>query len=658
MTSLQAARLALATAAIAAGFGFLSPELAKKSLFIIVFYHWSVPIALGLVTLTLIIAATSSNDLRQRRFWIWNIVSLIPFLIGNVFETIAWINGQSTIVAWTDGFFYLSYAILIFRQLLMVYQDYKAIGLAQSLLDYSLVVIAGALVIWFLLRPDISTELRFFTDSEQFALLSFAILDVVIGFLFLSMVFKTGDDVKIDYRIYAPIFIGWIMIVMSDLLWHVATLQREPFESATDFLLFYVGLALFAVSADKFIRSPSPRPLSFKQREYLNSASSIFIYLVIYLTLLIFGRNGVIKPANYPLLVFLGLAILGILFRQMIGARRHARLTMDLAIQSAENRVLRWAQSSELARSANSGIQIDWQAEGETVNWLPAERQLEWLRIVDTHDTVRRVAFLQSHFEDIRSRLSRAITDGWFEPFFQPVVGINDGKVRSFEVLARCQHPISGMLGPRGFISLIEGMGLSAALVLNLIHKTFSDPEILTVRRKAGFRVRFAFNLTADDLSNGGLAGTVSEYFRQLNFDGRELSFELTERSVFHPTPSTESAMNGLRARGVSLYIDDFGTGFSSLSYLNNLKVDGLKIDQSFVRVLNSKATGREIVESILDIAKRLNLNVVAEGVEEASEEVVLRDAGCRFAQGYLYSPAVPAKDVPRLISRLGLFGD
>ena len=286
---------------------------------------WSEPLTHLLLVVAAVLAALRSLDRAQRRFWVWTAATLSLFLAGNVFETLAWIEGTSAILSWDDGYFYGAYVLMIGYQWRVLASEARSLGFTRMLVDYTTTILAGALVIWFLLKGDVSDHLHVFTPAERVGLISFATLDVLVAFTFFTMLFKTTDDAPVDHRVYALACIGWALYLAADLLWHSNTLRGDPGYSTSVAMLTNAGRFLQCAAVWWFIRSPAAVPLSPAARESLSAASSFATYVLVYLTLLVFGRNGAVQTSDYPLLMFLGLAILGIMFRQFYASREIRR---------------------------------------------------------------------------------------------------------------------------------------------------------------------------------------------------------------------------------------------------------------------------------------------------------------------------------------------
>lgn len=230
--------------------------------------------------------------------------------------------------------------------------------------------------------------------------------------------------------------------------------------------------------------------------------------------------------------------------------------------------------------------------------------------------------------------LMQSIRDRHFKVLFQPIFD-QRCQVHSLEALSRWQHPSLGTIGPDVFLDLAERYRQMNTLSDELIGLAMMAYHDLY---RAGQAFRLSLNLPPSKLSDPHL---VSDLLRQLDTHGipaDRLTIELTERSVLRPHANVSTNLDGLRACGIAISLDDFGTGYSSLSLLSSLKPDEVKIDKSFVMAMQRDAVARQIVSMIADMAPRLGMRVVAEGVEDSDTLAQLRELGICFFQGFLFS--------------------
>ncbi|EOF4702245.1 MAG: EAL domain-containing protein [Klebsiella huaxiensis] len=227
-----------------------------------------------------------------------------------------------------------------------------------------------------------------------------------------------------------------------------------------------------------------------------------------------------------------------------------------------------------------------------------------------------------------------ALHSNAIQVYYQPIISLQSGKVVGAEALARWQQPDGSFLSPDIFIPLAEQTGLITRLTEDIVRKIFADLGPWLRQRPD---IHIAINLSVDDLRSPKLPQLLREQLLIWNIHAQQIILEITERGFVDPQ-ITLPVIAGYRKAGHRISIDDFGTGYSSLSYLQKLDVDTLKIDKSFVDTLEYKP----LTPHIIEMAKALNLATVAEGVETESQRDWLRDHGVQYAQGWLYSKALP----------------
>ncbi|TVQ38991.1 MAG: EAL domain-containing protein [Geminicoccaceae bacterium] len=242
---------------------------------------------------------------------------------------------------------------------------------------------------------------------------------------------------------------------------------------------------------------------------------------------------------------------------------------------------------------------------------------------------------------DLRDALSRE----QFVLHYQPQIGLRTQQLVGAEVLVRWQHPKRGLVLPGEFIALCEELGLIASLSNLVMRNAF---EALKAWHDRGFYARLAINISPTQFRVPGLDDAVERLLLASGVDPTAIEIELTESSVIEHTQTALESLKRLCSLGVSLSLDDFGTGYSSLSYVRRLPVSKLKIDQSFIHNLTTSRSDRSIVEGIVQLCHKLDLEVVAEGVETTDQLALLQDMGCDAVQGLVFSPAVPAEGFER----------
>jgi diguanylate cyclase (GGDEF)-like protein/PAS domain S-box-containing protein len=252
----------------------------------------------------------------------------------------------------------------------------------------------------------------------------------------------------------------------------------------------------------------------------------------------------------------------------------------------------------------------------------------------------------------LETDLRQSIDRGEFEVHYQPVVSLADGRIAGFEALVRWAPPGRPLVSPAGFMKLAEDTGLVVPLDRLVLRRAAS--QIRAWRERFRRPLSVSVNLSGRQFGQADLADHVREVLRGEALKPGELSLEITEGVLLDPTPSTVGVLDQLHEAGAKLYLDDFGTGYSSLSYLHRFPIDALKIDRSFVSDMGPEGEGREIVRTIMALARGLELEVIAEGVETDAQEGALRELTCDFAQGYKYSRPVPVGEAEALLAAGG----
>jgi diguanylate cyclase (GGDEF)-like protein len=241
--------------------------------------------------------------------------------------------------------------------------------------------------------------------------------------------------------------------------------------------------------------------------------------------------------------------------------------------------------------------------------------------------------------------LRQAINDGSLETHYQPVVNIEDGKISSCEALLRWRHPERGMISPAEFIPIAEDSGLINQLGLWVLKTACAEAATWPDH------VRVAVNVSPVQFRSPALALNVAAALAACGLPASRLELEITEAVLIRDDEAALDMLHQLRKLGVRIALDDFGTGYSSLSYLQRFPFDKIKIDRSFIRDLAGPGASSSIVQAVVNIAAASDMTTTAEGVETEQQRNLLYILGCTEMQGYLFSPAIPAADVRRLLS-------
>ncbi|MDP2537586.1 sensor domain-containing protein [Alteromonas stellipolaris] len=243
---------------------------------------------------------------------------------------------------------------------------------------------------------------------------------------------------------------------------------------------------------------------------------------------------------------------------------------------------------------------------------------------------------------ELESKLRTAIENNQLALFLQPIVDLQTGKIVKCEALARWKQEDGSYIPPDVFIPIAERTELIFPFGEWLVEEACNAIDMLT---EANLDIRLAINISGRQVTDLVLLHQIQSSLKRRAIDPRHLSIELTE-SVFIDSLDTVSVLlNELRAMGITISIDDFGTGFSSLVYLKKLPIDELKIDRSFVSDLEANTDDQAIIQAILGLAKNLNISIIAEGVETQDQQRFLVDNACSYAQGYYFDKPMSIGD-------------
>jgi diguanylate cyclase (GGDEF)-like protein len=259
-----------------------------------------------------------------------------------------------------------------------------------------------------------------------------------------------------------------------------------------------------------------------------------------------------------------------------------------------------------------------------------------------------RMDALDAERQQLEASLTTALAQSELQLYYQPQVNLMTGRIMGMEALLRWQHPQQGLMTPDAFLSVAEELGLILAIEEWALHTACA--QIQEWQSLSLVPLHVSVNLSARQFRQRNLTEIIAQVLQQTGLDPKRLVLELTECSVMEDVEATIATLKALKALGVEISIDDFGTGLSSLSYLHRFAIDTLKIGQSFIRNVTDSAQDAAIATAIIAIAQSLKLKVVAKGVETEAELAFLRQHGCQAIQGHLYSPAVPASEVEQLL--------
>jgi len=245
----------------------------------------------------------------------------------------------------------------------------------------------------------------------------------------------------------------------------------------------------------------------------------------------------------------------------------------------------------------------------------------------------------------LERELRAAVPAGQVVPFFEQQVDLVTGRLSGFEVLARWEHPVRGLVLPAQFIAAAETTGIISDLSVAIMRQAF------LAARDWDAGLTLSVNVSPQQLKDPWLPEKIIRTLTETGFPANRLEVEITEGALFANLTLAQSIVGSLKNQGVRVALDDFGTGYSSLAHLRALPFDRIKVDRSFVASMGSSPESAAVVNAIVRLGDSLHLPVTAEGIEDAEAEALLRDMGCTRGQGYLYGRPVNAANARRLLA-------
>jgi len=242
----------------------------------------------------------------------------------------------------------------------------------------------------------------------------------------------------------------------------------------------------------------------------------------------------------------------------------------------------------------------------------------------------------------LNNELKEALEKGQLVLFFQPIIDVQNMKIGGFEGLMRWKHPVNGMISPGVFIPVAEDSGLItelSQLALELACDAAIKLQAVASKDLIGPEPLFVgVNFSVKDFSAIDLPGLLQAAIEEKQMDPLQIHLEIVESLLMESPEKARTVLEKCREIGINISIDDFGSGYSSLSYLHFFPIDTLKIDQSFIRTLSKDQGSKVLVKAIIGLAHNLGMKVIAEGVETAADAEYLRSQGCEYIQGYFFS--------------------
>ena len=595
-----------------------------------------------LLTLWMVVRAPAGA---ARRFW--GVIGLILGLTlsGEIIENRDYLEGINNVLDANDALFVAAKIGVVGLQFGALKRILALHSLRLLAFDIVAAFSAVTIVIWFLLMSSREASLASMTSAEQAAMIAYAILDVAIIFNFLTIAMRSDDlDESVDRVSRLAVFLGLFLLSAGDLRWEVDKLNARPILSDSAsmviahfaYLCVSLGIARSGL-AKVFAQQPRLRVAGMMQ-DIVPFAHILAAFGLIYLI----GWDF-FQPLGRGLFLALTFAVIMLLLRQSMAFRAQLDLKTKLAISTTEAQLANWfryqgADPNGLgANSASTRAALQKTLDGP---WISSDEKARLSSLLEGAGWPATVAFEVEQAKT--AQLSAAIDQGWFEPWYQPIHRIADGRIVSMEMLARCQHPVHGLLTPDAFIDAIETTGLSGQLTRALLPLALRDLRILTDTGLIDPDVSLAINVTASEFEDVRFGPDLIGFAREYGIAPHRLTLELTERLVADGRVLDKPSGQMMRRRGVELAIDDFGTGYSSLAYLDRFQPDIVKISQSFIDDIDKRTGLVELVRSVIDMAARLKIRVVVEGVERQTQIDILKDLDCQFVQGYVFSHPMP----------------
>jgi EAL domain-containing protein (putative c-di-GMP-specific phosphodiesterase class I) len=250
----------------------------------------------------------------------------------------------------------------------------------------------------------------------------------------------------------------------------------------------------------------------------------------------------------------------------------------------------------------------------------------------------------------LESDLRRAIERNELCVYYQPIVRLDSGAMIGLEALLRWQHPLKGLLAPGEFLMIAEETGMIVPIGWWVMREACLQMRRWHAENPRMSTLSLNINLSEKQLIEPDAVARISAILEETGMPGELLKLEITEHTLLAHNEATISKLHQIRELGIHLCIDDFGTGYSSLNYLQRFPINVLKIDRSFIQQLGRPGEQSELVHTIISLANALNLQAVAEGTETIGQVQELRRLHCEFGQGWLFSKALDAEAIGKLV--------
>ncbi|MGL4884349.1 MAG: putative bifunctional diguanylate cyclase/phosphodiesterase, partial [Waterburya sp.] len=251
----------------------------------------------------------------------------------------------------------------------------------------------------------------------------------------------------------------------------------------------------------------------------------------------------------------------------------------------------------------------------------------------------------------LEADLNQAIINQEFELYYQPIISLTTGTISGLEALVRWQSPTRGFISPGAFIPVAEETGLIVPMGEWILTTACQQMQTWKQKFASADSVMISVNLSSRQFAQANLIEQIQQTLTSTGLDPANLKLEITESMVMDDVENTIILLNQLKELNIKISMDDFGTGFSSFSYLHRFPTDSLKIDRSFVSNMSQGNKNLEIVNTIVILAHKLGMNVIAEGIETAEEKEILQNFNCEYGQGYYFAKPLSKEDATQLFA-------
>lgn len=607
---------------------------------------WSSTFSLFLATGACLYVALTTREKPANYIWLASGLALGSMLAGEVLENIDYLRNTVEDFAYNDIFFFATKFLIVALQFWALYRLIKRQKLRKMVFDLIASISASGTILWFVFLSGNATVIAALDPLDLVGLQLSAILDTVIIFNVFTLAMRPGPEgTTLNYGARLSLLLAVLFLSSGELQWVIDKLNgRSIGVSSISVLFSHLSYMFVSISLCRFTADPRPASARWTRLSETFEDLAPFIHVLVALVLIFLIGFYYFQPGGRILYVALVFTVVMLMIRQAISFRERLNLQTQLAVNFAEAQLHSWYQALQPGLPAQPSAAIDPSPRAATVLttslWLSDNDRARIQSQLETDPTGAAVSY---DLLTARTRnLTAALELGWFTPWYQPIYDAAAGKISSLELLLRCSHPEHGLLEPKSFIPELEAAGLSGQAIRRVLPTALSDQRTLQDHGVIDRLTTMAVNITARDLEDFRFVDDLARLLETHEVPNSRLCLELTERMVAD-LPIVESmGFQKLRKAGVQFCIDDFGTGYSSLAYLDRFQPDIVKIDRCFVTDIEARPGLAKLVHTIVDMAGRLGIRLVVEGVETPGQFAILRDMGCRYFQGYLFARPMP----------------